>query len=120
MEESLSTIIKWMKGSGLKVNEDKTEICLFYRTPPPIIILKIGIQGVFSTHSIIVLLVIFDATMKWSNQIESTLKKANSARFVIKMIPKFFNKNELNDIITACYYSILSFFIAIMCSFVLM
>ena len=27
MEESLTTIINWMKASGLKVNEEKTEIC---------------------------------------------------------------------------------------------
>ena len=34
-------------------------------------------------------------------------KIANSAKFAIKMISKFFNKNELNDIITACYYLVL-------------
>ena len=28
------------------------------------------------------------------------------AKFAIKMISKFFNKKELNDIITACYYSV--------------
>ena len=35
-----------------------------------------------------------------------TLKKANSAKFAIKMIAKYFSKKELNDIITACYFSI--------------
>ena len=28
MEESLTTIEVWMKASGLKVNEEKTQICL--------------------------------------------------------------------------------------------
>ena len=54
-----------------------------------------------------VLGVVFDATMKWNQQIESTLKKANSAKFAIKMTAKYFSKKELNDIITACYFSIL-------------
>ena len=31
MEKSLESITKWLKKSGLKVNEDKTEICLFHR-----------------------------------------------------------------------------------------
>ena len=74
---------------------------------PPIIILKIGNQMVSTSPFMNVLGVLFDATMKWTYQVESTLKKANSAKFAIKMISKFFNKNELNDIITACYYLVL-------------
>ena len=36
MKTTLEIIIKWLKQSGLKVNDSKTEICLFYRkdTPP--------------------------------------------------------------------------------------
>ena len=31
METKLKVIIKWFKGSGLKVSEAKTEICMFHR-----------------------------------------------------------------------------------------
>jgi hypothetical protein len=31
MQKSLEAITKWLKKSGLKVNENKTELCLFYR-----------------------------------------------------------------------------------------
>ena len=65
------------------------------------------IKSVNKIKQLNVLGVIFDATMKWTYQVESTLKKANSAKFAIKMISKFFNKKELNDIITACFYSVL-------------
>ena len=99
--------LKWRRASGLKVNEYNTKICLFYRTTPPTITLNIGNQIVTSKESMNVLGVIFDATLKWSQQVETTLKKANSASFAIKMIAKFFSNKELNDIITACYYSIL-------------
>ena len=36
LKSTIEIIIKWLKESGLKVNDDKTEICLFYRkdTPP--------------------------------------------------------------------------------------
>ena len=107
MEISLDIIMNWMRASGLKVHEDKTELCLFYRTKPPSLTLQIGNQMVSTSPFMNVLGVLFDATMKWTYQVESTLKKANSAKFAIKMISKFFNKNELNDIITACYYLVL-------------
>ena len=31
MKQVLEMIIKWLKDSGLKVNDSKTEMCLFYR-----------------------------------------------------------------------------------------
>ena len=31
MEISLAAIIKWMKQSGLKINENKTEVCTFFK-----------------------------------------------------------------------------------------
>ena len=31
IERDLKIIVDWLKGSGLKVNEGKTEICLFHR-----------------------------------------------------------------------------------------
>ena len=31
LKKELEKIIKWLKGSGLKVNEKKTELCIFHR-----------------------------------------------------------------------------------------
>jgi hypothetical protein len=33
-------LINWLKESGLKVNENKTEICVFHRSAPPIVQVK--------------------------------------------------------------------------------
>ena len=35
MKRSIKIIIKWLGHSGLKVNGEKTEICLFYRKECP-------------------------------------------------------------------------------------
>ena len=35
MEKSLEAITKRLKKSGMKVNEGKTELCLFQRNPKP-------------------------------------------------------------------------------------
>ena len=43
MQRSLEIIIKWLSKSGLRVNEEKTEICLFYRKDcPPV---RIPVNG---------------------------------------------------------------------------
>jgi hypothetical protein len=42
MEKSLEMITKWFRDSGQKVNESKTEICLFHRMDYPPIVIKIG------------------------------------------------------------------------------
>ena len=39
MRITLEIIIQWLRQSGLKVNDAKTEICLFYRKDTPLLIL---------------------------------------------------------------------------------
>ena len=41
MEKTLEMIIRWLKDSGLEVNEGKTEVCLFHRNDQPLITIKL-------------------------------------------------------------------------------
>ena len=60
MQKSLEAITKWLRDSGLKVNETKTEICLFHRTMTrPIDVILNGIT-LKSSPTIKVLGVTFD------------------------------------------------------------
>ena len=45
--------------------------------------------------------------MNWSTHVESCIKKANKALNAIKIIRKFFRTNELINIVTSNFYSIL-------------
>jgi hypothetical protein len=107
MESKLNIIIKWLTGSGLKVNETKTELCLFYRkdTPPIEIILNNNVLR--STDSMNVLGVIFDSKLNWAKHIANQINKANRAHHAIKMIRKYFNKDEILQLLTSNFYSIL-------------
>ena len=51
--------------------------------------------------------VLFDSRLQWSNHISKTILKANKALNAIKLIRKFFNKNELLPMLTSNFYSIL-------------
>ena len=107
MEKSLEAITKWMKQSGLKINEDKTEICLFSRHDVQPVRVKIHNELVTTSDTINVLGVLFDSKMQWSKHIHSAVTKSNRALNAIKLIRKYFNSKELVQLIISYFYSVL-------------
>jgi hypothetical protein len=67
MEKSLEVITKWMKQSGLKINEDKTEICLFSRLDVQPVRVNINNKFVNTSDTINVLGVLFDSKCNGQN-----------------------------------------------------
>ena len=107
IKNTLETIIKWLKGSGLKVNDEKTELCLFYRNDTPPVQITINTKQISSTPTMKVLGVTFDSKLNWEKHIETAVKKSKKALQAIKMIKPFMNKSELLTIIKSNFYSIL-------------
>ena len=107
MRESLEAITKWLKDSGLKVNESKTEMCLFHRSDTKIINLNLNNVNLKSTPQIKVLGVIFDSKLQWTEQVANAVKKSTKNLHAIKIIKKYFNPIELKTFITANFYSVL-------------
>ena len=107
MQTSLEAIVKWLRQSGLKVNEDKTELCLFHRNDTRMISLLLNNINIRSTPQINVLGVTFDSKMQWNEQVSKTIKKANKALMAIKLIKKHFSLPELKTLLTSNFYSIL-------------
>jgi hypothetical protein len=107
MKKTLEMIIKWLKDSGLKVNDAKTEMCLFNKTDLAPVSLSINGFEIRSKNTINVLGVIFDSKLKWHSHIENAIKKSNKAKYAISIIKRYFTKSELNGLLTSNYYSIL-------------
>ena len=107
MTKTIELVIKWLRQSGLKVNDSKTELCLFYRKDTAPITITVFNETLISKNHMNVLGVTFDSKMQWHHQIQNTINKAKTALNAIKLIRKYFNKNQLLDIITSNYYSIL-------------
>ena len=101
MEKSFAAIIKWMKQSGLKINENKTEVCTFFKHEMVQPIVRVGADSIISKDSINVLGVIFDSTLSWSKHVRTAVMKANRALNGLKLIRKYFNVNELLQLITS-------------------
>ena len=76
MRESLEMITKWLKDSGLKVNETKTEICLFHKRDQPPIVITFNGTPVTSKQAMNVLGVSFDSKLNWQFQIQNAITKS--------------------------------------------
>ena len=68
------SIIKWLKDSGLKVNDEKMELCLFYRNDFPPITISINLKLLTSKSTMNVLGVNFDSKLNWQNHVQTVIK----------------------------------------------
>ena len=107
MQKSLEAITKWLKKSGLKVNESKTEMCLFHRNDVAPIQITVNNSIIKSKPSMNVLGVIFDCKLQWHEQAAATIKKSKRALYCTKLIKNYFTPHELALLITSNFYSIL-------------
>ena len=107
MQNKLKIIIKWLKDSGLKVNEAKTELCLFYRNDTPQVEIEVNNVLVKSKDHMNVLGVVFDSKLSWAKHVATQTNKANSALHAIKLIRKYFTQDEILKLLTSNFYSIL-------------
>ena len=100
MQKDLESMTKWLRDSGMKVNEAKTEICVFHRMDCRPITIRINQIAIKSSNSMNVLGVQFDPKMNWSHQVTKCIKKAKTALHAIKLIKGYFTINELKQLIT--------------------
>ena len=107
MEKSLESLTKWLKKSGLKVNNNKTELCLFYKNDTAPITITLEGVSIKSANIINVLGVLFDVKLSWTPHIYNTIAKASKSLNALKLIRKFFNTKEFLMLLTSIYYSIL-------------
>ena len=105
--KTLTSISKWLKDSGLKINESKTELCLFHRNDHAPI--QITVNGITLTSKppINFLGVQFDSKLSWSDQVNKTINIAKKTYHAINLIKKYFNQHELKGLWTSNYFSVL-------------
>ena len=76
MKQCLEMIIKWLKDLGLKVNDSKTEICLFHKADVQQINLEINGSIIISKPKMTVLGIIFDSKLQWGPQVIKKVKQS--------------------------------------------
>ena len=91
----------------MKVNESKTDLCLFHRGDSAPITLNLYGKTIKSNKSINILGVIFDSKLQWAEHVAHALKKSMKALNAIRLIKRFFTHKELLGLITSNFFSIL-------------
>ena len=107
LEKRLEMITKWLKDSGLVVNENKTELCLFHKNDKPPITIKISNTLVTSKKQINVLGVLFDCKLNWNSHTAQCIAKAKKSLFALRLLKRNFNNNEMRTLLDANFFSIL-------------
>ena len=107
LEKELEMIVKWLKDSGLVVNNNKTEVCLFHRNDQLAVMVNVCGAPVRSQTSMNVLGVIFDSKLNWKEHVSNAIKKANKTLHAVRMIKKYFSSKELKIMLNSYFYSIL-------------
>ena len=107
LEKRLEMITKWLKESGMLVNESKTELCLFHINDQPLIRIKLQNDFITSKKSMNVLGVIFDSKLNWQIHTNHAISKAKKALFALRLLRKYFSINEMRSLLDSNFYSIL-------------
>ena len=93
-------LTKWLKDSGLVVNAEKTEICLFLKRDHPTVNLTINGKLIKSKKNINVLGVTFNSKLQWSSQVSQAINNSKRALHGIRLIKKFLTKQEIKGCFT--------------------
>jgi hypothetical protein len=67
-------IVKWLKDSGLKVNEGKTEMRLFHRNDQPSTAIKLQGLIIKTKKEMNVLGVVLNSKLNWSSHVAHAIK----------------------------------------------
>jgi len=97
-------LVDWLSNSGLKVNESKTEICIFYKQElqkQKVIIKNYEIE---SKKELKVLGLTFDSKLTWSAQVNQSISKSRQSLHAIRLLSKYFNRDKLIRLSTAFFY----------------
>ena len=100
-------ITKWLRDSGLLVNESKTEVCLFHKNDQPKIIITLQNLHIESKKEMNVLGVIFYCKLNWNAHVSSAICKAKKTLYALRMLRKFFNDQEMRLLLDSNFYSVL-------------
>ena len=97
----------WLTDNGLKINQSKTEVCLFHKKDQGEETIVINNVAVPVLKQIKILGIIFDSKLDWHIQARNAMAKANKAKQALSLIRKFFDQEEMIKLATAYFYSTL-------------
>ena len=103
-QENTTKMTDWLKGSGLAVNESKTEFCVFHKNDMRRVTISLKGRQHQTKNQIKILGIIFDTKLTWTEHVKYAIAGANKAKQALKLIAKYFTEEELLKLSTAYFY----------------
>jgi hypothetical protein len=95
-----------IKDSGLKVNESKTEICLFHQNDTHKVTILLQNEIITSKKSMKLLGVLFNSKLNWSVHVSLSIRKSNRALCALRLIKHYLTPEIMRSLLLSNYYSI--------------
>ena len=105
LQVKLKAAIEWITGSGLKVNLEKTEMCVFHCMDTSKGKIGVGNIRVESSQQLGCLGVLLDNRLTWDRQIDKATTDSRKALQAVKIVRKYFNKEETVKLVTSLVFS---------------
>ena len=105
IKRKIISVTNWLSGSGLKINDQKTEICIFHRREQISLNISINNTEIQTSNKINILGMIFDSNLSWDHQYNHAIKEANHNLYAIKITAKYFTSEEKKTLLTSLFYS---------------
>ena len=77
IKNKINRVSSWLTGSGLKINDQKTEICIFHRKEKLSLTIIINNNEIRTTNHMTILGIIFDSNLAWDLQYNHSIREAN-------------------------------------------
>ena len=68
IKHKISRVSDWLTKSGLKINDQKTEICIFHRNEKTSLTINKNESEIKTTNQMTILGIIFDSNLTWDQQ----------------------------------------------------
>lgn len=110
LEEDLDKAYKWLTGSGMVINEEKTEFVVFANKSESEPLVKLNNKHIDAKTEMKVLGVCFDNKLNWSTQVDKAILKMHKLSGTMKYLRKYFTEDELTiilkgQLLSSVYYN---------------
>jgi len=96
--------LKWLRQSGMLVNEKKTEIMIMHRNEKIIETFDFG-EKVKSISKMSILGIIFNQNLTWAEHVEQNINRCLRIFHGVKIVRKFFNQEKFKQVVTSFLFS---------------
>ena len=109
LQEKINSAVKWITDSGLKVNLEKTEMCVFHRMDTCRAKLKLGDITVESQPHIGVLGIIIDNRLTWDQQVHKVITNFWKLLQAVRLFRSYFSKEETIKLVTSFAFLVFNY-----------